>query len=171
MEVCEDSYRSVMQLAPELRRSRGSLRARPAAGADLYLQILEQSRYTTLIHLTYAFPRNIGDDLDCLDPRARLCIYHDAMQAEVLDLHQTVLPIYRHYSHPALDAKWRANLFLARWLSYCVRQGYRFGPSSSPAAEPVDLLSSDACQSVKALTGKPSRRLPTAGNLSNIRAD
>ena len=62
-----------------------------------------------------------------LDPNARLCAYHDARQVEVLDLHQTALPIYRHYDFPALDAKWRANLFLAKWLAFCARQGYRFG--------------------------------------------
>jgi hypothetical protein len=67
------------------------------------------------------------------------------MQVEVLDLHQTALPIYRHYAHPALDAKLKANRFLARWLAYCVRQGYRFGAG---AVQPVDVLSSGECQSV-----------------------
>jgi uncharacterized protein YqiB (DUF1249 family) len=81
-----------------------------------------------------------------LDPNARLCAYHDAMQVEVLDLHQTALPVYRHYAYPALDAKWRANLFLARWLAYCVRQGYRFCPGEVGVAT-VNALSSGACQS------------------------
>lgn len=148
MAVCEESYHSLMQLAPDLRRSRGSLCARPAAGLDLHLQVLEQSRYTTLIRLTYAFPPNFGDGLDCLDPNARLCVYYDAMQVEVLDLHQTALPIYRHYAHPALDAKLKANSFLARWLDYCVRQGYRFGPGGGGAVQAVDVLSSGECQSV-----------------------
>ena len=148
MEVCEQSYQSLMQLAPELRRSRGSLCSRPTVGIDLYLQVLEQSRYTTFIRLTHAFRPNVGDGLDCLDPNARLCVYHDAMQVEVLDLHQTALPIYRHYAQPALDAKWKANLFLARWLAYCVQQGYRFGPGGGAASPAVDLLASGECQSV-----------------------
>jgi uncharacterized protein len=148
MDVCEESYDALMQLAPELRHSRGFLRARSAVGVDLYLQVLEQSRYTTLIRLTHAFPRTIGDDLDCLDPNARLCVYHDAMQVEVLDLHQTALPIYRHYAHPALDAKLKANLFLARWLAYCVQQGYRFGAGAGTAAQALDLLSRSERQSV-----------------------
>jgi hypothetical protein len=37
------------------------------------------------------------------------------------------LPRYVHYDHPALDAKWRVNVFLSKWLAYCVTQGYRFG--------------------------------------------
>jgi uncharacterized protein len=148
MEVCEDSYHALAQLAPDLRRARGHLRARVAAGADLHLQVLEQSRYTTLIRLTYAFPHHAVDGSPCLDPNARLCVYHDAMQVEVLDLHQSVLPIYRHYARPALDAKWNANLFLARWLAYCVGQGYRFGTAVGAAVSAVDLLSSGRCESV-----------------------
>jgi len=148
MAVCEESYYSLMRLAPELQRSRGSLCARPVAGLDLHLQVLEQSRYTTLIRLTYAFPPHFADGLDCLDPNARLCVYHDAMQVEVLDLHQTALPIYRHYAHPALDAKLKANRFLARWLAYCVRQGYRFCAGGGGAVQAVDVLSSGECQSV-----------------------
>lgn len=148
MEVCEESYSSLTRLVPELHRAQGHLRARAGSGLDLHLQVLEQSRYTTLIRLTYAFPHHAGDGLPCLDPDARLCVYHDALQAEVLDLHQTALPIYRHYAYPALDAKWKANLFLARWLAYCVRQGYRFAPEGGAAVAAVDLLSSGECQSV-----------------------
>lgn len=131
MAVCEDSYGALMRLAPDLRLAWGELRAGAATGADLHLQVLAQSRYTTEVRLTYAFPDAPADGLPCLDPNARLCAYHDALQVEVLDLHQTALPIYRHYGYPALDAKWKANLFLARWLGFCVRQGYRFAPGLS----------------------------------------
>lgn len=148
MDVCEESYASLMRLAPDLARAQGHLRARAATGLDLHLQVLEQSRYTTLIRLTYAFPRNPGEGLPCLDPNARLCAYHDAHQVEVMDLHQTALPLYRHYAHPALDAKWKANRFLARWLAFCVHQGYRFGPVSDTGAPITDLLSHGECQSV-----------------------
>jgi len=148
MEICEDSYHSLLQLAPELPRAHGALKATSPHGVDLYLQVLEQSRYTTLVRLTHAFSGGIGAGLNCLDPNARLCVYHDALQVEVLDLHQTALPIYRHYAHPALDAKWKANLFLARWLAYCVRQGYRFSPGIGGGADGVNILSSSDCQSV-----------------------
>jgi uncharacterized protein len=134
MDVCEDAYRSLLRLAPDLRRARGCLHSNPGGAADLYLEVLEQSRYTTLLRLTYAFPRGAGELAPSLDPNARLCAYHDAGQAEVLDLHQTALPIYRHYDYPALDAKWRANLFLAKWLSFCARQGYRFGSGAVEVA-------------------------------------
>jgi uncharacterized protein YqiB (DUF1249 family) len=138
MDVCEESYGALMRLVPELRIARGHLRARAPKGADLHLQVLAQSRYTTEIRLTYAFPHAPREGLPCLDPNARLCAYHDAMQVEVIDLHQSALPIYRHYAYPALDAKWKANLFLARWLRYCVGQGYSFGAGAGLAAEVAD---------------------------------
>lgn len=140
MDVCEDAYRSLLRLAPDLPLVRGCLRSNPGAAADLYLEVLEQSRYTTLLRLTYAFPDADGGRVPALDPNARLCAYHDARQVEVLDLHQTALPIYRHYDFPALDAKWRANLFLAKWLAFCARQGYCFGSGAVPAA-PVAIRS------------------------------
>jgi hypothetical protein len=55
--------------------------------------------------------------------------YHDAGQVEVLDLRQTALPVFNHYRSPALQAKWKANLFLAKWLSYCLIRGHRFPPA------------------------------------------
>lgn len=64
------------------------------------------------------------------EPNALLRAYHDAGQVEVLDLRQTVLPLYRHYGAPALEAKWRANLFLSKWLAYCVRAGHGFSAGS-----------------------------------------
>lgn len=63
------------------------------------------------------------------EPNALLRAYHDAAQVEVLDLRQTVLPLYRHYGAPALEAKWRANLFLSKWLAYCLREGHVFSAS------------------------------------------
>jgi uncharacterized protein len=133
MEVCEDAYRSLLRLVPDLRRARGCLGSTPVAAADLYLEVLEQSRYTTLLRLTHAFPCGEGVLVPSLDPNARLCAYHDARQVEVLDLYQTALPIYRHYDYPALEAKWRANQFLAKWLAFCARQGHRFGPGALEA--------------------------------------
>lgn len=135
MEICEDAYCSLLRLAPDLRRARGCLRSSPGQSAELYLEVLEQSRYTTLLRLTYAFPRGPGEAGPSLDPNARLCAYHDARQVEVLDLHQTALPIYRHYAFPALDTKWRANLFLAKWLAFCSRQGHRFGSEVGATSE------------------------------------
>jgi uncharacterized protein YqiB (DUF1249 family) len=97
-------------------------------GLDLHLEIIEQAPYTTLLRLTYFFPHNDGrvHRIPQADPDALLRVYHDAGQVEVLDLRQTSLPIRRNYQYPALETKWRANLFLSKWLAFCARQGHRF---------------------------------------------
>ena len=61
------------------------------------------------------------------DPDATLRVYHDAEQVEVLDLRQTVLPLPRGPHYPELRDKWRANLFLSKWLSFCISQGHGMG--------------------------------------------
>ncbi len=131
MGLCEENYALLLRLAPNLKHLHGRLRSGCSTGADLYLDVLEQAPYTSLIRLTYLFAGSAaGGGFAAPDPDTRLRVYHDAGQAEVLDLRQTVLPLYRHYQSPALSAKWKANLFLSKWLMFCVREGHRF-PSDS----------------------------------------
>lgn len=136
MSLCEENYRLLIRMVPDLRDLRGERRSRREGGLDLHLEILEQGRYTTLLRLTHFFPYD--DDqihrVPQADPDALLRAYHDASQVEVLDLRQTALPIHTHYSPPALLAKWRANVFLAKWLIYCSREGHSFPGDSGPAA-------------------------------------
>lgn len=106
-------------------------------GVDLHLEIEGQAPYTTWLRLTYLFAE--GTDVQAglgADPDARLRVYHDAHQVEVIDLCQTALPSLAHYEPPALESKWRVNLFLWKWLSYCLQQGHCFGgePAGFPPA-------------------------------------
>jgi uncharacterized protein YqiB (DUF1249 family) len=95
---------------------------------DLYLEVLEQTPYTTCVHLTYYFQHQ--DQGAHPDPDATLRVYHDSGQVEVLDLRQQALPLSRGGDQAALAQKWRVSLFLSKWLAYCVQQGHRF---ASPA--------------------------------------
>lgn len=141
MALCEENYGLLSRLAPALAERQGVLVARVEGGLDLVATIEDQSRYTTELRLTYVFDSGPGErpspadvGLVGADPDARIRAYHDARQVEILDLRQTALPRYTHYDHPALDAKWRVNLFLSKWLAYCLSQGYRFdGAESCPA--------------------------------------
>ncbi len=130
MELCEKNFALLMRLAPNLRDARGVLRSR-RRGVDLHLDVQEQSRYTTLLRLTYYFPDH-GVSEPRPEPDARLRIYHDARQVEILDLRQTAMPILAHYGPPALAQKWRANIFLSKWLVFCLQQGHRFGAQADP---------------------------------------
>jgi hypothetical protein len=128
MSLCEENYRALRRLAPNLHALRGPFVSRAEGGADLLLEVREQAPFTTLFRLTHLFAG--PDDLGCWrpDPDAMLRAYHDAGQVEVLDLRQTALPVFSHYSSPALQAKWKANLFVSKWLSYCLSQGHSFPP-------------------------------------------
>jgi hypothetical protein len=128
MSLCEENYRALMRLIPELRLIHGEERCILDTDQDLHLEVLEQAPYTTLLRLTYYFPYDDGlvHRIKDPDPDAVLRAYHDAGQVEVLDLRQTALPIHNDYGYPALEAKWKVNLFLSKWLAFCLTRGYRF---------------------------------------------
>jgi uncharacterized protein YqiB (DUF1249 family) len=126
MALCEENYAALMRLVPSLPALSGCLRSRPARRAELVMTVVEQARYTTALRLTHAFESRADGSQPPSEPDAMLRAYHDAEQVEVLSLRQTVLPILSHYDTPALAAKWRANLFLSKWLGYCLGEGYGF---------------------------------------------
>ncbi|MCP5299236.1 MAG: DUF1249 domain-containing protein [Chromatiaceae bacterium] len=123
MVVCEDNYRYLLHLVPQLRGLEGQHRSTSGEHQDLHLTIVEQTRYTTLVRLTYHF---VHGDGHTPDPDALLRVYHDARQVEVEDLRQQTLPTQRLYEAPGLRNKWRLNLFVSRWLMFCIRQGHLF---------------------------------------------
>jgi uncharacterized protein YqiB (DUF1249 family) len=130
MALCEENYRALMRLIPDLRQIRGELRSTLDGDLDLHLEVLEQTHYTTLLRLTYYFPHSDGlvHRLKRPDPDALLRAYYDAEQVEVLDLRQTALPVHNRYCHSALETKWKVNLFLSKWLAFCLLQGHGFAP-------------------------------------------
>lgn len=138
MVLCEDNYRNLLQIVPQLRRLQGEHRSTTPDHQDLHLSIIEQTPYTTLLRLTYRF---VLDGREIADPDARLRVYHDARQVEVEDLRQQALPTERLYEAPGLRNKWRLNLFVSRWLMFCVKQGHLFVDDVSALRKPVCDLS------------------------------
>ncbi|MCB1858110.1 MAG: DUF1249 domain-containing protein [Gammaproteobacteria bacterium] len=123
MDLCEENYHLFIYLAPEIRSLNGYHLSSVEGMTDLHLEVQEQTPYTTLVRLTYLFPRSPDP---CPDPDARLRIYHDSRQTEIVELRQRVLPLNTGPHLPTLKQKWRVNLFLSKWLSYSVRKGHRF---------------------------------------------
>lgn len=125
--LCEHNYVLLQRLMPELRQMRGRYTATLPDHADLHLDVLEHSRYTSTIHLTYYFRHAQGCQPE---PDAILRVYHDARELEVVELHQanTVLSAVPLYEVPGLANKWQLNWFVSKWLEYCVGVGYRFHP-------------------------------------------
>ena len=141
MGLYEENYQALMRLAPDLRGVRGEARAVVGRDQDLFLEVLEQAPYTTLLRLTYYFPRHDGQVHGTPDPDTLLRACHDAGQVEVLDLRQTMLPVRPHYPCSALETKWKVNLFLSKWLAFCLSRGYRFSTRpTAPADRATDAL-------------------------------
>jgi uncharacterized protein YqiB (DUF1249 family) len=132
MDLCEENYLYLLRLAPELRSLEGRfLSRRREVAMDLHLEILEQTPYTTLLHLTYYFSQGAGGQPD---PDARLRVYHDSGQAEVVDLRQRQFLLNNSDCRSTLEQKWKTSLFLSKWLSYCLRQGHGFNAEQSVPA-------------------------------------
>jgi uncharacterized protein YqiB (DUF1249 family) len=125
MAVYESNYIRLLGLIPELERLDGCFRSRVAGDCDLHVEILERSRYTVTLSLTYHFET---DDGLLVDPDMTVRAYLDGRLAEVLG-------IGKHQRHPALrrlvrehreelDRRWRRNMVLNKWLDYLAEQGH-----------------------------------------------
>jgi len=134
LALCEENYHYLHSLVPQLKRLQGEYRSSLPDHQDLHLTIVEQTPYTTLIRLTYEFEQSNGG---VSDPDALLRVYHDARQVEVENLRQHALPTQRLYEAPGLLNKWRLNLFVAKWLAFCVSQGHFFVGDISTLKQPV----------------------------------
>lgn len=130
LSLCEENFVRLQRLAPGLRDyPLGRLLSRRPGAVDLALEIEGQAPYTTSLRLTHVFTATRHSE-----PDARLHVYHDARQVEILSLRQSILPLRADYGPPALIDKWRANLFLSNWLQFCCNQGHGFAPSLSETA-------------------------------------
>ena len=129
MEMYEANYIRVRKLCGNKDAMPSVAVSRIAKGMDLYLQVLEQTKYTATIALTYYFADSKSGFLAY--PDLKLRIYYDALQAEVLcqSYRRQKNPNFRAFNHavsPSLLKRWRMNRFLFKWLSYCDRQGHSF---------------------------------------------
>lgn len=129
MEMYEANYIRLRKLCGDKDTMPAIAVSRIPSGMDLYLQVLEQTRYTSTIALTYYFT-DAKSGVQAY-PNLKLRMYYDARQAEVLSQsfrnRSTGNCIGRHRaSSPSLPRRWRLNRFLFKWLSYCDRQGHSF---------------------------------------------
>lgn len=128
MDVCDENYLLVRRLAPDLPNLRGSLVTPGEAGIELCLEVMEQTKFTSLIQLTYLLALEQGPRRA---PDVVMRVYHDSRQVEVLDIRDGSGGQISAHTAPTLDHKWKANLFLSKWLAYCLRQGHRFAAERS----------------------------------------
>ena len=124
MDLYESNYIKLRKLLSDPKRMPRKACSTVPAHLDLHLEIVERSKYTTTLYLSYGFPSDAGLRME---PNLKIRIYHDARLAEVMagHLHHGRL-ILDHLPANALREKWKLNRFLYRWLGYCLKQGHSF---------------------------------------------
>jgi len=130
MDMYEDNYIKLRKLIPNVKNINKSGISKSPGHLNLHLQILERSKFTTTLRLSYCFTDN-GESR--LEPNLKIRIYHDAGLAEVMSgkLHHGKL-VLDHLPADALKQKWQLNRFLSKWLKYCLRQNHGFLVASEP---------------------------------------
>jgi hypothetical protein len=125
MAVYESNYLRLLRLIPELDRLDGCFVSRVAGDCDLFVEVIETSRYTVTLSLTYRLPT---DDGLVADPDITVRAYLDGKQAEVLDIGEkqrhTALRRLVFEHREELDRRWRFNIVLNKWLDYLSEQGH-----------------------------------------------
>jgi len=97
---------------------------------DLHLHVIERTKYTITLNLTYRFMEHDNKPKDL--PNMLIRVYFDAMQAEVLH-RETRRTSICEPNTGRLRNKWNDNRFLYKWLCFCIAQGHAFEAEMSQA--------------------------------------
>lgn len=125
MELYETNYFLLSHLIPDLRQTQADMAALIPNKLILFSQVLETSKYTKTLYLTHYY-----HDLQQTEytPGLILRAFFDSQQAEVLSW--TNPESFAHINKARfsclsdINNKWQVNYFLAKWLQYCLQEGY-----------------------------------------------
>jgi uncharacterized protein len=120
MSLYERNYQLLQRIIPEPRMLSGALESHSPRDETLHLEVVEHTRYTSLLRLTYLIP--VADGPSAV-PNLKVRLYHDAKVAEVLDYRGMTA------SHPGPDSllsRWTENLMLEKWLEFIDQNGHEF---------------------------------------------
>ena len=125
MSLYESNYLRLLQLIPEIERLDGCFRSRVAGQCDLHVEVLERCRYTVTLSLTYHFETDQGG---IADPDMMVRVYLDGELAESMSLgakqrHERLRKLVSSQDRE-LDARWKRNIILNKWLEYLSDQGH-----------------------------------------------
>lgn len=125
MALYESNFLRLLRLIPEIDHLDGCFKSRVAGDCDLYVEIIETSRYTVTLSLTYQLAS--GDGV-LVNPDMMVRVYLDGRQAEVLAIGEAQRHaalrrlVFEHREE--LDRRWRCNIILNKWLEYLSDQGH-----------------------------------------------
>jgi len=106
----------------------------PGSRVELLVELVERSRYTTLVRFTQhgpdiavADPELARMQLNLAPPTMLIRLYHDARSAEVVEVrNETRFKEVYEYPNPKMrsrDEKAQVNRFLGEYLAMCLRYG------------------------------------------------
>jgi len=126
MTLYESNYIRLRQLTHDLSELQGTVTSSPLNDCPLRLTVEDRGRYTTTLTLTYLFEQ---DGLATTDPDLLVRVYHDARLVEAMHSashhrHQILNGLRSQFGE--LNARWRRNVMLNKWLDYCAERGHRF---------------------------------------------
>lgn len=130
MDLYENNFLRLRRLIPDLSKMPAYTVSTLPGCLPLHMRILEQTKFTTTLLLTYYFEE--GETL-LAEPALTIRVYHDACQVEVLTGHlRHGRERYDHIPEMAKAVKWKLNRFLYKWLGYCLYLGHQFSAESIP---------------------------------------
>jgi len=129
MDLYENNYMRMRRMVPDMANLPDTVVSHLPGCLSLHLNILERTKFTTTLCLTYCF----GEDGRAVpEPALTIRIYHDVHQVEVLTGHlQHGRNQYDHVPEKAIKIKWKLNRFLFKWLGYCLYLGHQFPVSEA----------------------------------------
>jgi uncharacterized protein YqiB (DUF1249 family) len=125
MSLYESNFLRLQQLIPELERLDGYYRSAVAGDCELHVEIIERSRYTVTLSLSYFFYEG---EQRIADPDMKVRAYLDGRLTEAMSFrgdhrHAELRRLSRVHGRD-LDEKWRRNIVLNKWLEYLMDQGH-----------------------------------------------
>lgn len=125
MALYESNYLRLLHLIPDLKSIDGCYRSRVAGDCDLHVDVLERCTHTVTLSLTYYFDTEAGR---VADPDMRVRAYLDGQLAESMRVsgnhqHAELRRLIDEHTQE-LDARWRRNTVLNKWLDYLSDQGH-----------------------------------------------
>ena len=146
MDLHENNYLRFKRLVSDLDAISDHAISVVPGCMDLHLHIVERSKFTTTVRMTYYFYE--GGKL-MAEPDLKLRIYHDACLVEVLAGHlKHGRQRLDHLPATALRLKWRLNRFLYKWLGYCLYLGHEFSEATACETEKIALASGDCSENI-----------------------
>lgn len=129
MDLYENNYMRLRRLISDLAVMPNNAISHVTGCLSLYLTVLERTKFTTTIYLTYYFAES---NKSVAEPALTIRLYHDTHQAEVLTGHlQHGRKCYDHIPEKAIKIKWKLNRFLYKWLGYILYLGHHFSVTES----------------------------------------